>query len=536
MLVGSSVDSLDSSDSSSSDHNDESEQEVMTRGVASSFPFNVTVTDSAITLPEIPSTPDCPNIEPKSKDASEQEGCQEEVAFTFCSTFHALFNFNNFWKPSHYTIISLCLNIVPIIIYLFDFVTDWLNGFSYLKRRQEYEDNIIYFGMTIALIIFPTIIIHVFSAYWEIKAKNHERNEGEQENGTNNGCCFLFGMALVHILQIGPVYRYLRAAHHGLKSTNCEIKGNKVLRDYYYKKCHVELAAVGFLRMVESFLEAGPQLILQIYIMVTTLQTPFITVFSCCMSLFGMSTCPVSFERDLRISDDKEQLSIIGTVVMFLYRVCNITSRVFALALLLNLHFWIWISLFLLHWCAMTLMIVKQNTEFCGKRSETTLNAKEIFYDVIIGFFYNFDYFNVQTGNKNKWKMLFYYVVVFIEDLAIVTSWYFFRHGGSLLDYITGATGNTTSKEQVNFTTISTPVLSHGVVPDHIALMLVLVTMATYFFGVGFLTVYYTVCHTTTASRYSIKTVFHWKRFTQGPNDDQGSQEEPASSTVESPI
>ncbi|CAK8698057.1 unnamed protein product [Clavelina lepadiformis] len=340
-------------------------------------------TDSAlIRPPKLGPKPDLESFEEASEHNSEEEISQSEAASTFSFTFHALFNHKNFCKASKYTIISLCLNLAPITIYLFDFVTDWVNGFSYWNRREENKDNIFYFALTIFVIVLPAVVMHIFSACWEIEANEDKK---KQENKTAGGCCFFFSMALMHILQIGPVYRYVRAAYYGLKSTSRKADLQPALHDHFYRKCHAELADVDFLRMVESFLEAGPQLVLQIYIMVTTLQTPFITVLSCCVSLFGMSTSPVAYERALRIAvQDKVQLSIIGTIVMFLYRVCNITSRVFALALLLNLHFWIWISLFVFHWFLMTLMILQQNTNFCPTK------AKECFYNVIIGFFLHF--------------------------------------------------------------------------------------------------------------------------------------------------
>jgi len=53
--------------------------------------------------------------------------------------------------------------------------------------------------------------------------------------------------------------------------------------------------------------------------------------------------------------------------------------KVFALALLLNIHVWAWIGLFIVHWFLMTCWITSQKTNFCKTR------GKEIFYDVVVG-------------------------------------------------------------------------------------------------------------------------------------------------------
>jgi len=50
--------------------------------------------------------------------------------------------------------------IGSIVLYFFDLITDWLNAVAYLFREDD-EDNLFYFYLTIVVIVFPSLIMHV---------------------------------------------------------------------------------------------------------------------------------------------------------------------------------------------------------------------------------------------------------------------------------------------------------------------------------------------------------------------------------------
>nr|CAB3267789.1 XK-related a [Phallusia mammillata] len=392
------------------------------------------------------------------------------------------------WKTifTKFSAVDLFFAAVSMSFYVFDLVTDILNAYSYYYFRDEHKDNLLYFGLTAVLIIVPSIIAQAFSLWWEAEDETqirlHRQEEGRNEK---HSFCYLFGIALMHVFQIAPLFRYVRAAYFGVRSRIEEQKGNNEKEIFYDKKWKYEYCDVSFLRLFDSFLESAPQLVLQLYIMVTTMQTPFITVISCLGSWGGLSMAFLSFQRALRNSQaDKQQISIPGSIFLVLYRSCTILSRVFALALLLNVHIWAWLGLFIFHWSLMTAWIVYQGTNFCQSK------AKELVYDVVIGFCYNFAYINVTNKTNNKCRMILFYMVMFVENCILAVVWLYFRQGGgNLIDTFIG------SQSLVNS---SPSTLEEETLPADVALAIVVLIPSMFILGILFMLLYYIFLHPTT--------------------------------------
>ncbi|XP_078482884.1 XK-related a [Ciona intestinalis] len=422
--------------------------------------------------------------------SSASYGSKNKTKVTCRASFCILFQCQHIC--SRFSIFDLVPVIGSIGLYFFDLVTDILNGLSYYYNRDKNKDNMFYFIVTMIVIVVPSLIMQAFSIWWEVEdiseINKQRKNVGKPAEKRCYKHLFLF---IVHLLQLGPIYRYFRAIQFGLKSRRREIQGNESRWKFYNNLWKYQLSDVSFLRVMESYLEAAPQVVLQIYIMVTTMQTPFITVLSCCVSIFGMSLMIVTWQRHLRdsIPESKKQISICGSLVLFLYRTCTITSRVFALALLLNVHVWAWIALFAIHWVICTIYIICQNTKLCNSR------AQEYIYNVVIGFCYTFAYINVHTkqDSNNRYRMAVYYFLIFLENVAISMVWFYFRQGGgSLLEVLLGSNN---SFSAVNVTTATeAPVKS---IAPNIAIGFVFAVNGLFIVGILFMLVYYMLLHPT---------------------------------------
>ena len=82
----------------------------------------------------------------------------------------------------------------------------------------------------------------------------------------------------------------------------------------------------------------------------------------------------------------------------------------------------LFISFYLLgvHWLAMTIWIISQQTDFCENKVE------EVFFDCVIGVIYCFNFFNLKEG-QTRWRALLFYTVIGLENVACLVLWYMFK-------------------------------------------------------------------------------------------------------------
>ncbi|CDQ98054.1 unnamed protein product [Oncorhynchus mykiss] len=182
-----------------------------------------------------------------------------------------------------------------------------------------------------------------------------------------------------------------------------------------------EYADVNMLRLLETFLESAPQLVLQLCIMIQQNRAETLQCISSLGSLLSLSWVLASYHKLLRDSrDDQRSLSYRGALLHLLWRLFTISSRVLSLALfasLFHLYFGIFV---VLHWCGMALWVVHGGTDFCMSRWE------EVLFNMVVGIVYIFCWFNVKEGHT-RGRMVAYYSVVLAENTLLTGLWYVYR-------------------------------------------------------------------------------------------------------------
>lgn len=73
------------------------------------------------------------------------------------------------------------------------------------------------------------------------------------------------------------------------------------------------------------------------------------------------------------------------------------------------------------HWLAMTVWVMLQNTDFCPTMLE------ERFFNGIVGIIYCFSFFNLKEG-RSRYNMIAFYVIMLTENSVLVGVWYHFRN------------------------------------------------------------------------------------------------------------
>uniref|UniRef100_A0A8C3I762 XK-related protein n=1 Tax=Chrysemys picta bellii TaxID=8478 RepID=A0A8C3I762_CHRPI len=210
--------------------------------------------------------------------------------------------------------------------------------------------------------------------------------------------------------------RYIRTMYLGIQSQ----RRKEHQRRFYWAMMY-EYADVNMLRLLETFLESAPQLVLQLCIMIQKNRAETLPCVSSVASLMSLAWVLASYHKLLRDSrDDKKSMSYRGALIHLFWRLFTISSRVISFALFASI-FQLYFGIFVVvHWCAMAFWIIHGGTDFCMSKWE------EILFNMVVGIVYIFCWFNVKEG-RTRYRMFAYYTVVLTENAALTLLWYFYR-------------------------------------------------------------------------------------------------------------
>ncbi|XP_048880082.1 XK-related protein 7-like [Brienomyrus brachyistius] len=357
----------------------------------------------------------------------------------------------------HYSLLDCCWVLCALMVFFTDGATDlWLAADYYLRRDYGW------FVLTLAFVVVPSTVVQVLSFRWFIYDYSEMDGGGDggapaaEAVGTDvpgggdfstrdsvrrgaggaagddtlpgvggasnrpSSCCracmWIF-QSVVHILQLGQVWRYLHALYLGAQS---RWRGGRE-RQHFYLRMLFESADVSMLRLLESFLKSAPQLVLQLSIMVHSQRVLPLQGLSASASLVSLAWMMASYQKVLRDSrDDKAPMSYKAAVVQMLWHLFSIGARAAAFALFASV-FQLYFGIFVVaHWCLMTFWIIQGETDFCMSKWE------EIVYNMMVGIVYVFCWFNVREGGA-RCRLLTYCTVELAENAALTALWYLHR-------------------------------------------------------------------------------------------------------------
>lgn len=160
------------------------------------------------------------------------------------------------------TICDIVGFVVSIISHLADVVTDCNLAYQYYLN-----DNIGYFFATLGFILIPAVINTGFSLrMYVLDPDNNHRSKTLTKRFTKRRVLCV----LVLVFQLAPVLRYFDALQYAIKSKKAEKSGDQENQRKYYELMVKEDSDVALLRVLECFLEAAPQQILQLTIIFYT--------------------------------------------------------------------------------------------------------------------------------------------------------------------------------------------------------------------------------------------------------------------------
>ncbi|XP_071022809.1 XK-related protein 7-like isoform X3 [Oncorhynchus clarkii lewisi] len=364
-------------------------------------------------------------------------------------------------KP--YSLLDCCWVLCSLLVFFSDGATDlWLAADYYLRRDYWW------FGLTLVFVVVPSAVVQVLSFRWivydytdisgsssgavaAVSAAANTAGAGT-ESGTRTCCrvCMWLFQSILHLLQLGQVWRYVHALYLGAQSS---WHGN---RGHFHWRLMCECADITMLRLLEAFLKSAPQLVLQLSIMIHANHVLPLQGLSASASLVSLAWIIASYQKTLRDSrDDKLPMSYKAVIVQMLWHFFTIGARTIAFALFASV-FQLYFGIFVVsHWCLMTFWIIQGETDFCMSKWE------EIIYNMVVGIVYIFCWFNVKEG-RARFRMWLYHTVTLVENVSLIAAWYLYR-------------GPNTS--------------------DFYALIVVCVVVCSYALGIFFMLGYYCLLH-----------------------------------------
>ncbi|XP_064483581.1 XK-related protein 4-like [Ornithodoros turicata] len=307
-----------------------------------------------------------------------------------------------------YTLLDGMAVLWSVGSFLFDTGSD-----IWVAYRHYKDGSIWYFGLTLAFILVPAFIMMGFSFRWyllDLKLRPDSYPSKTQ-------WCV---RTVFHILQLGPIVRYLDTLIYGLKSNL-----NKAEQQELYRRSAEEDVDATMLRLFECFMEATPQLILQICILARDYphqEEDFWTVVaqnvSIVTSLVSVAWSLASYNKALRlVIEDKSKMRWRGAILYFMWRLCVIAPRVLALGLFASLFPMYMFLVCAVRWLLMSAWIISMKTHFYDNRVE------ELLYNLVLGVVFIFCYLNpVDTPTRHRFAI--FYVATFLENSILLSLFY----------------------------------------------------------------------------------------------------------------
>ncbi|XP_067135152.1 XK-related protein 6-like [Centruroides vittatus] len=310
-----------------------------------------------------------------------------------------------------FTIFEIFGGLLSIGTFLFDTGMDGVVAY-----RHYTKGDIKYFILTVVFIVVPALTMTCFSI-WMYKQDVERLKECNNSPSRLRQCIRI----VLHVLQLGPLLRYIDSLIYGIKCWKSKDK------EFYHSRMRHEGCDAAFLRLLEAFMEAAPQVILQTYIIVkNSLHDPnyILTVktegFSILTSLISLPWALASYHRFSRFClPHKQNILWKGTIVQLLWHFFTISSRVFSLSLLATLSPVILGIGCFCHWLMMTCWIISMKTSFYENKFQ------EIMYNAILGIVFIFCYYN-PIDSQTRYRYVIYFIVTFIENTTIIILWYYY--------------------------------------------------------------------------------------------------------------
>lgn len=276
-----------------------------------------------------------------------------------------------------------------------------LDVFAVVRFYQE--KAYVPLGVLLLFLVGSSVLVQAFSWLWY-------SYEGYKRETTVENCLTQRQLKLLHVLQMGIYFRHAGVFEISLRSFFTKLSDPE---DFAVYLTH----DLSMLRLIETFSESSPQLVLMLTIILQRGHLDPVTVLKAIGSASAVACSVTMYHRSLRsFLPDKAKQQLVSSVVYFLWNLFLIASRLTALALFASVLPCFIFTHFFCSWLVLFFFVWLSGTDFmdspCG----------EWLYRATVGLIWYFNWFNVVDG-KTRNRTLLYHGYILVDICILCSLW-----------------------------------------------------------------------------------------------------------------
>ncbi|KAF1381868.1 hypothetical protein PFLUV_G00158470 [Perca fluviatilis] len=258
-------------------------------------------------------------------------------------------------------------------------------------------------GILLLLLVGSSFLVQAFSWLW-YSYEDFERQTKVEK------CLSLCQLKILHVFQLGIYFRHAGVVEMSVCSFLTKRNDPESIAVYLSHD-------LSMLRLIETFSESAPQLVLMLTIIMQRGELDPVTVLKALGSASAIAFSVTMYHRSLRsFLPDKKKQQMISSVVYFLWNLFLISSRLTALALFASMLPCFIFTHFFCSWVVLFFFVWQSKTDFMDSP------RGEWLYRATVGLIWYFDWFNVVEG-RTRYKTMLYHGYMLVDISLLCSLW-----------------------------------------------------------------------------------------------------------------
>ncbi|XP_051247065.1 XK-related protein 8 [Dicentrarchus labrax] len=293
-----------------------------------------------------------------------------------------------------YSPVDFLFTSVGLIFLLLDIALD-----VYAVVAFYLEKAYVPLGFLLLFLVGSSVLVQAFSWLWYSYDDFEKRTKVEK-------CLNKKVLKLLHVLQLGIYFRHASV----FEMSVC----GRDPKDFAVYLSH----DLSMLRLIETFAESSPQLVLMLTVIMQRGELDPVTVLKAVGSASAIAISVTMYHRSLRsFLPDKKLQVMTSSVVYFLWNLFLLSSRLTALALFASVLPCFIVTHFLCSWILLFFFVWRCKTDFMESR------FGEWLYRATVGLIWYFNWFNVVEG-KTRYRTVLYHGYILLDMFLLCSLWY----------------------------------------------------------------------------------------------------------------